>query len=187
MPRPARLSRHARLLCPPNAQVRTTWFDGTVEDFAARASPRRKMTLGSPTEALDYAGAALQIKRIARALVEKPALIFEKADCTLRPASSSIRFSIAVLSRASSRLPAAGSSARLRASFSATRCRRSIPRDPLPVSWDIVKSLRPSYKFIGYTQVKRGYKVNPELLGDDRPDLLEAFYAREQKWLETGR
>jgi hypothetical protein len=35
--------------------------------------------------------------------------------------------------------------------------------------------------------VKRGYKVNPELLGDDRPDLLEAFYAREQAWLKSGR
>jgi hypothetical protein len=24
------------------------------------------------------------------------------------------------------------------------------------------------------------------LLGDDRPDLLEAFYAREQTWLKSG-
>jgi hypothetical protein len=50
----------------------------------------------------------------------------------------------------------------------------------------VIAKLRPSYKFIGYTQVKRGYKVNPELLGDDRPDLLEAFYAREQTWLKSG-
>ena len=61
------------------------------------------------------------------------------------------------------------------------------PRNPLPVDWKIVEGLRPSYKFIGYTQVKRGYKVNPELLGDDRPDLLEAFYAREQAWLKSGQ
>jgi len=60
------------------------------------------------------------------------------------------------------------------------------PRQPLPVDWDVLASLRPSYKFIGYTQVKRGYKVNPELLGDDRPDLLQAFYAREQAWLKSG-
>ena len=61
------------------------------------------------------------------------------------------------------------------------------PRDPLPVDWDVIKSLRPSYRFIGYTQVKRGYTLNPDLLGDDRPDLVQAFYAREQKWLETGK
>jgi hypothetical protein len=35
--------------------------------------------------------------------------------------------------------------------------------------------------------VRRGYKVNPDLIGDDRPDLLNAFYARETQWLETGR
>ena len=46
---------------------------------------------------------------------------------------------------------------------------------------------RPSYKFIGYTQLKRGYTLNPELLGDDRPDLVEAFYASERKWLQTGK
>jgi hypothetical protein len=61
------------------------------------------------------------------------------------------------------------------------------PRQPLPVDWDVIKSLRPSYKFIGFTQLKRGYTVNPELLGDDRPDLLEAFYKREKAWLETGK
>jgi hypothetical protein len=50
----------------------------------------------------------------------------------------------------------------------------------------LTRYVAPSYKFIGYTQVKRGYKLNPELLGDDRPDLVEAFYARERAWLETG-
>jgi hypothetical protein len=61
------------------------------------------------------------------------------------------------------------------------------PSDPLPVDWDLLETLRPSYRFLAYTQVRRGYKVNPELIGDDRPDLLKAFYARETQWLETGR
>ena len=61
------------------------------------------------------------------------------------------------------------------------------PRNPLPVDWTIIATLRPSYKFMGYTQIKRGYALNSELLGDDRPDLLQTFYAREQKWLETGQ
>jgi hypothetical protein len=29
-------------------------------------------------------------------------------------------------------------------------------------------------------------KVNSELLGDDRPDLVEAFYAQEREWLNSG-
>ena len=44
--------------------------------------------------------------------------------------------------------------------------------------------LSPGFAYRGHN--RRGYKVNPELIGDDRPDLLEAFYARERRWLETG-
>ena len=39
-----------------NAPVRTTWFEGTVEDFAEAS--RKKMTFGQPGQALDHAGAA---------------------------------------------------------------------------------------------------------------------------------
>ena len=46
--------------------------------------------------------------------------------------------------------------------------------------------MRPSYRFLGYTQAKRGYKLNPELIGDDRPDLQKAFYDDARGWLETG-
>ena len=49
-----------------------------------------------------------------------------------------------------------------------------------------MKTLRPSYRFLAFTQLRRGYKVNSELLGDDRPDLVEAFYAQEREWLNSG-
>ena len=61
------------------------------------------------------------------------------------------------------------------------------PAEPLPVDWEVIKTLRPSYKFLAYTQLRRGYQVDPELLGDDRPDLLADFYAREQRWLASGQ
>jgi len=60
------------------------------------------------------------------------------------------------------------------------------PAEPLPVDREAIKTLRPSYKFLACTQLRRGHAVNPDLIGDDRPDLLEAFYARERRWLETG-
>jgi hypothetical protein len=47
--------------------------------------------------------------------------------------------------------------------------------------------LRPPYKFIGHLQVECDYTLNPELLGDDRPDVLAAFYARERQSLATGK
>ena len=162
-----------------NAPVRTTWFDGTVEDFAEAS--RRKMTSGSQAKhwimpaRLEIAG--------ARALVESPALIFDRLTF------DGIEFDIFQYCRFVSRVIKTTAGWRL-GSFEGIYQRDQMqtvdPSQPLPVDWDVIATLRPSYKFIGYTQVKRGYNVNPDLLGDDRPDLLDAFYAREQKWLKTG-
>lgn len=162
-----------------NAAVRTTWFDGTVEDFAEAS--RRKMTSGSQAKhwimpaRLEIAG--------ARALVESPALIFDRLTF------DGIEFDIFQYCRFVSRVIKTTAGWRL-GSFEGIYQRDQMqtvdPSQPLPVDWDVIATLRPSYKFIGYTQVKRGYNVNPDLLGDDRPDLLDAFYAREQKWLKTG-
>ena len=57
-----------------NAPVRTTWFDGTIEDFAQAS--RRKMTSGSQAKH-SIMPARLEIKD-ARALVESPACIFDR-------------------------------------------------------------------------------------------------------------
>jgi len=163
----------------PNAPVRTTWFDGTVEDFAEAS--RKKMTSGSQAKHW-IMPARLEIND-GRALVESPALIFDRLTF------DGIAFDTFQYCRFVSRVVKTTGGWKL-GSFEGIYQRDQMqtvdPRNRLPVDWDVIKSLRPSYKFIGYTQVKRGYKVNPELLGDDRPDLLEAFYAREQKWLATG-
>jgi hypothetical protein len=47
-------------------------------------------------------------------------------------------------------------------------------------------TLRPSYRFLSYIQQSRGVKVNPNLLGDDRPDELNAFHEGEERWLTGG-
>jgi hypothetical protein len=32
----------------------------------------------------------------------------------------------------------------------------------------------------------KGYEIGQQELGDDRPDLLEPFYAAAERWLEGG-
>lgn len=164
----------------PKAPVRTTWFDGTIEDFAEAS--RQKMTSGSQAKHW-IMPARLEINK-DRALVESPAVIFDRLTF------DGIEFDTFQYCRFVSRVIKIAHGWKL-ASFEGIYQRDQMqtvdPRDPLPVDWDVIKTLRPSYKFIGYTQVKRGYTLNPELLGDDRPDLVQAFYAREQKWLETGK
>jgi hypothetical protein len=162
------------------ARVRTTWFDGTVEDFAEAS--RRKMAAGSQARhwimpaRLDIAG--------DRALVESPACIFDRLSF------DGVEFDIFQYCRFVSRVVRTESGWKL-GSFEGIYQRDQMqtvdPREPLPVDWAVLRSLRPSYKFIGYAQIKRGYKLDPGLLGDDRPDLVDAFYARERAWLAAGR
>ncbi|HEY1748388.1 MAG TPA: nuclear transport factor 2 family protein [Xanthobacteraceae bacterium] len=164
----------------PKAPVRTTWFDGTIEDFAEAS--RKKMTSGSQAKHW-IMPARLDINH-TRALVESPAVIFDRLTF------DGIEFDTFQYCRFVSRVIKTAQGWKL-GSFEGIYQRDQMqtvdPRDPLPVDWDVVKSLRPSYKFIGYTQVKRGYALNPELLGDDRPDLVQAFYASERKWLEQDK
>jgi len=163
-----------------NAPVRTTWFDGTIEDFAEAS--RKKMMSGS--QAKHWIMPALLEIKDSRALVESPACIFDRLTF------DGIEFDTFQYCRFVSRVIKTANGWKL-GSFEGIYQRDQMqtvdPRDPLPVDWKVIETLRSSYKFIGYTQVKRGYKLNLELLGDDRPDLVEAFYAREQKWLETGQ
>jgi hypothetical protein len=34
--------------------------------------------------------------------------------------------------------------------------------------------------------MRRGYQVSQELPGDARPDIVQAYYAKTDRWLETG-
>lgn len=163
----------------PNSPVRTTWFDGSIEEFAEAS--RKKMSSGSQAKHW-IMPAGLEI-RDGRALVESPACIFDRLTF------DGIEFDTFQYCRFVSRVVKTADGWKL-GSFEGIYQRDQMqtvdPRNPLPVDWDVIKTLRPSYKFIGYTQYKRNYKVNPDLLGDDRPDLLQAFYAREREWLNSG-
>jgi hypothetical protein len=165
----------------PHAPVRTTWFDGTIEDFVDAS--RRKMSGPGASAAKHWIfPTALQING-DRALIESPAAIFDRLTF------DGVEFDSFQYCRFVSRLVHTAAGWRL-ASFEGIYQRdhlRSVnPAEPLPVDWTVVATQRPSYKFLAYTQLRRGYKVDPELLGDDRPDLLAAFYARERHWLESG-
>ena len=164
----------------PGSPVRTTWFDGTIEDFATAS--KRKADAGSTGKHWIF---PTQLKiNGKRATVESPAMIFDRLTF------DNVTFDFFQYCRFFSRVVQTDDGWRL-ASFEGIYQRdhlRSVnPADPLPVDWALVNTLRPSYRFLAYTQIKRGYPVNPELIGDDRPDLLKAFYDREQQWLDTGR
>jgi hypothetical protein len=167
----------------PGAPVRTTWFDGTIEEFVEASRKKMSATnaiISTPKHwifptVLEFNG--------DRALAESPATIFDRLTF------DGVEFDIMQYCRFFSRVMRTGDGWRL-ASFEGIYQRDQVssvnPAEPPPIDWELVKTLRPSYRFLAYTQLRRGYQVNPELLGDDRPDLVEAFYSRERQWLATG-
>ena len=47
-------------------------------------------------------------------------------------------------------------------------------------------ALRPTYRWLAYHLRARGYAVDSELPGDDRPDTVRAIYAEAFRWLQTS-
>ncbi len=57
-----------------------------------------------------------------------------------------------------------------------------IPGQVLPISAEDVAAFRPSYRMLSFHLTSQGYAVDPDLPGDDRPDLADAVYARLYDW-----
>ncbi len=117
-----------------NAPVRTTWFDGTVEDFAEAS--RKKMTSGSQAKHW-IMPARLEIND-GRALVELPALIFDRLTF------DGIEFDTFQYCRFVSRVLKTAAGWKL-GSFEGIYQRDQMqtvdPRQPLPVDWKIIETL----------------------------------------------
>lgn len=59
--------------------------------------------------------------------------------------------------------------------------------DELPrIDPDELASYRSPFRLLAWFLARRGYAVLDDLLGDDRPDDVAAFYDREFDWLRAG-
>ena len=162
----------------PDGYVRTTWFEGTAADYLAQSveiarSGRRSMHPIWPSEVKINGD---------RATVES------MAEIRNRNLVEGVEIDMTMECRFFSRVQLTNGRWRL-ASFEGIyikdRLQACRPGTELPIDWEKWSSLRPSYRSLAYIQSLRGYEVNPELLGDDRPDLLDGFYSEASRWL-TG-
>lgn len=60
------------------------------------------------------------------------------------------------------------------------------PAAQLPKEMLAVVSTRDPYRFLNAMGTVLGYKIDQEMPGDDRPDLVQALHADARKWLATG-
>ena len=57
------------------------------------------------------------------------------------------------------------------------------PSDPLTIDSELLRTYRPSYRFLCYVLQSVGRSADQTLAGDDRPDLVAALYADAEAWL----
>lgn len=160
-----------------DSSVRTTWFDGTGPEFAEAS--RIMAASGRHSKHMIWPASV----RISgdRALSESPAVILN------RSVIDGVEVDMAQWCRFFSRLVRRDDGWRF-ASFEGIYVKDEIrpawPGESLPAHWrDEIRPLRASYRIWAWAMRRRGYDVSSELLGDDRPDLLEPFYAVEDRWL----
>ena len=160
-----------------DAYVRTSWYDGHGGEAYVEATRQWMSKAGNSKHWVFPAYA-----RIAgdKATVESPAMIFNRAR--LEGVEVDFHVFCRFFSRAL-RVDGAWKLLTFEVLFERDIMRAVNPADALPIDWAVLKTLRPSYCFLAYMQLSRGVEVNPDLLGDDRPEQLAAFHAGEEAWL----
>jgi len=164
----------------PGSPVRTAWFDGAIEEFAEAL--KAKTAAGNVARHRVFPAKLHQ--RGGRAICESPANVSQRLTL------EGVELDVVSHVRFHSRLVLTDVGWRLN-SFDAIHERDSVrpvdPADTLPIDRSVANALRPSYRFLAFCEASRGYQVSQELLGDDRPDALVAFYVNERNWVATGK
>lgn len=163
-----------------DAYVRTSWYDGHGGEAYVEATRQWMSKAGNSKHWVFPAYA-----RIAgdKATVESPAMIFNRAR--LEGVEVDFHVFCRFFSRAL-RVEGTWKLLTFEVLFERDIMRAVNPADALPIDWAVLKTLRPSYCFLAYMQLSRGVEVNPDLLGDDRPEQLAAFHAGEEAWLAAA-
>jgi hypothetical protein len=162
-----------------DSRVKTTWFEGTGREFAAASRDmaqrgRESIHLITPTE--------IRVNG-DRALSESHAQIHN------RSVVHGVEVDMTQFCRFFSRVVRTPDGWRLQTFDGIYHKDTIVPVDPgetVPIDWDAIRHLRPSYRIWAYAIGLRGYEIGQDELGDDRPDLLEPFYAEAERWLQDG-
>jgi hypothetical protein len=160
-----------------DAHVRTSWYDGRGGEAYVEATRKWMSTRSTGKHWVFPAFAQVDGDR---ATVESPAMIFNRAQ--LEGVEVDFHVFCRFFSRAV-REEGAWKLASFEVLFERDVMKPVNPSEALPIDWPLLATMRPSYKFLAYIQHTRGVTVNPDLLGDDRPDQLAAFHAGEERWL----
>ncbi|HEY0119398.1 MAG TPA: nuclear transport factor 2 family protein [Cellulomonas sp.] len=163
----------------PGSIVRVTWFEGTAEGFIDGSREKRE---ASPGGFHVIVPAWCEVNG-DRALVES------QGQIVLRPRLDGVRCDVTSWCRFFSRIERRAGQWRLRSFdsiYGKDRLDPVIPGQRVTIDEEELAAGRVSYQFLTYINSRSGRPVPQDLPGDDRPDLLAAFYADAREWLELG-
>jgi hypothetical protein len=159
------------------ARVRVTWFDGPIEQFveSSRASVRPGSIRGFHT-----------IDPVRAEVAGDRAIVESRGRILLRPTVEGVECDLTSWCRFVSGFERRNGEWRM-AFFDNIYVKDTIvPTQPgLAVEADqgILARSRPSYRWLSYTNERRGIPVPDDLPGDDREDLVEDFWREVRAWL----
>jgi len=160
----------------PDARVRVTWFEGSPREFAERS--RGLLSTGSR--------GVHEIAPVWARVAGDRALVESTGGISARTLVGDVECDLTVWCRWFSRAVRTGAGWRLMSfdgiynkdRFDAVDTSRAIPLDR-----ELLASLRPSYRHLGYMTASHGNPADQELPGLDRPELVAELYAQADAWL----
>ena len=163
----------------PEAVVRVTWFAGSPTDFVEMSRQRRAK-----------GGGGMHAISPVRVLVDGDrATVESRGQILIRPRVHGVECDVTSWCRFFSRAERRGDEWRLTSFdsiYGKDRFDPVVPGAELPLDLAVLDAARRSYRFLTYQNVQGGYAVPDDLPGDDRPDLVEAFYAEADAWLHRS-
>ncbi len=163
----------------PESYVRTTWFRGTGAEFSAMSKDMAEKGRHSKHPIWPiYAKVNGD-----RAITESYAQIQNRS--TIEGIEVDMTQHCRFFSQAV-RTPQGWKFLSFEAIYQKDSIQPVVPGTPIPLKWEDVEHLRPSYRIWAWAMTLRGYDVPDDLLGDDRPDLMAEFYARMNAWLNES-
>lgn len=165
----------------PDGVVRVTWFTGSPAGFAEASQRQYRPSERAGTHTIHPVRSEVEGDR---AIVESTGQIL------LRPTVEGVDCDLTATTRFFSRFERRGSEWRMLtfdAIYLKDRIDPLVPAATVPFDAELLAAGRASYRWLTYTNVRRGMTVPDDLPGGDRPDLLEGFYSDADTWLHAAR
>jgi hypothetical protein len=161
----------------PDSTVNLSWFSGGGHEFVARSAEmngrgdRAVHRLSPPVVHVDGHRAYAEVSTAVELRVTfdtRPADLISYTRLNYRLERRNVRWGVISLD----------------AIYERDTLTPAVPGQGIVIDPGALAGFRPSYSLIAYHLAQRGYTIGPDLLGDDRPDEVDAFYAAVWAWLK---